>query len=56
MPTKKPNDLGDVHAPVEDTGVPASLKLLVVIMLALLVGLGVLIGLVIAQNPSLFNG
>lgn len=55
MPTKKPNDLGDVHAPVEDTNVPTSLKLLVVLMLIALVGLGVLIVLA-AQNPSLFSG
>jgi hypothetical protein len=46
MPTNKPKDLGDVHAPVEDTDVPFTLKMLVVIMLVTLVGLGVLIGMI----------
>ena len=56
MPTERPNDLGDVHAPVEDTRVPAGLMILVVLMFIALIGLGVLIGFVIVHNPSLFNG
>ena len=43
MSATKPHDLGDVHAPVEDTDVPFSLKLLTALMLLLLIGLGTLI-------------
>lgn len=55
MPSDKPHDLGDVHAPVEDTDVPSTLKFLVILMIIVLVGLTVLIGLIITQ-PALFNG
>jgi hypothetical protein len=55
MTADKPNDLGDVHAPVEDTDVPATLKFLVILMIIVMVGLAVLIGLAISQ-PGLFNG
>ena len=56
MPANKPHDLGDVHAPVEDIDVPFTLKLLVVIMLIMLIGLGFLIALAISRNPSILNG
>lgn len=39
MPATKPHDLGDVHAPVEDTDVPFTLKLLVIIMVLIMIGL-----------------
>jgi hypothetical protein len=51
-----PNDLGDVHAPVEDTDVPLSLKFLVFLMLVTLVGLGALIWIVLTRFPSLLTG
>jgi hypothetical protein len=38
-------DIGDVHAPVEDTEVPLSLKLLVLFMIGLLASLGALLGI-----------
>lgn len=38
---------GQIHAPVEDTQVPLTLKLLVFVMFLLIVGMGVLIGLTI---------
>ena len=36
----KPDDLGDLHAPVEDVDVPFGLQLLVFIVLLTLVGAG----------------
>jgi hypothetical protein len=57
MASNKPHDLGDVHAPVEDTEVPVSLKLLVVILLILLGTLGVVIGVAVSRfAPLLLNG
>lgn len=55
MPTTIPNDVGDVHAPVEDIDVPFTLKLLVVLMVIILIGLGVLIGVIMTQ-PTIFSG
>lgn len=46
MPANKPHDLGDVHAPVEDTDVPFTLKMLVIIMILALAGMGVLIAMI----------
>ncbi len=40
-------NMGDIHAPVEDTQVPFFIKLLVIVMFLLIVGMGVLIGLTI---------
>ena len=37
------SELGDVHAPVEDTDVPVSLKLLVFIMVISLAGMAAII-------------
>jgi hypothetical protein len=51
--TKK-YEVGDVHAPVEDTDVPFSLKLLVVLMIASLITVAFLVGL-IANNLHLFS-
>ncbi len=42
-------ELGDIHAPVEDTNVPLTLKLLVVFMVLVVGGLGTLIGIVVSQ-------
>ena len=56
MPANKPHDLGDVHAPVEDIDVPFTLKLLVIIMLIALVGIGFLIVLAVSRNPSILSG
>jgi hypothetical protein len=36
-------EIGDVHAPVEDTEVPLSLKLLVLFMIGVLMSLGALL-------------
>jgi len=55
MPATLPKDLGDVHAPVEDTDVPFTLKMLVVLMILVMVGLGVVIWLMVTQ-PRLFTG
>jgi hypothetical protein len=50
-----PDNLGDVHAPVEDTDVPGSLKFLVILMVIMLVGLGVVIGLALTRFPWLLS-
>lgn len=55
MPATMPKDLGDVHAPVEDTDVPFTLKLLVVLMILIMIGLGAVIWLIVTQ-PHLFSG
>ena len=55
MPADKPQDLGDVHAPVEDTDVPFTLKFLVLLMILVMGGLGYLIWLFISR-PNLFSG
>ena len=55
MTANKPKDLGDVHAPVEDTDVPATLKFLVVLMVIFLIGIAFVISLIVTQ-PGLFSG
>jgi hypothetical protein len=42
-------EIGDIHAPIEDTDVPFSLKLLVVGMFLVVVGVAVLIVLLISH-------
>lgn len=41
---------GEVHAPVEDTDVPFTLKLLVVLIVLLIIGIGTLVGFTLAQS------
>lgn len=41
--TKSNSDLGDVHAPIEDTNVPVPLKLLVAFMVISLAGMAAII-------------
>lgn len=45
MAKKPETDLGDVHAPVEDTEVPLALIVLVLLMLLAIVGLGISLAL-----------
>jgi len=47
--TQTQTDLGDIHAPVEDTDVPVSLKLLVIVLFLIVVGFAVLIGLLVSK-------
>jgi hypothetical protein len=53
MVKKHDTEVGDVHAPVEDVDVPLTLKVLVIVMLFAIIGLGVF--LVVSINPSLFG-
>lgn len=50
----KRHESGDVHAPVEDTDVPFSLKVLVILMIAGLLGLAAILLLMANQMGLLF--
>lgn len=47
--TKTQTELGDIHAPVEDTDVPFGLKLLVILMFLIVGGFAALIGLIVSH-------
>lgn len=47
--TKSDSELGDIHAPVEDTDVPLALKLLVVLMLLIVIAAGIMVTLTVTQ-------
>jgi|GEM_PF-2386996 hypothetical protein len=50
----KKYDEGDVHAPVEDTDVPFSLKVFVIFMIGVLILVGIIVAL-LANQFGLFH-
>jgi hypothetical protein len=50
----KKYDVGDVHAPVEDTDVPFSLKVFVIFMIGMLLMVGIMVAL-LANHFGLFH-
>lgn len=50
MVTKYSNKTGEVHAPVEDTDVPAGIKVLVFLMAAILIGTTVAVSLMLQAS------